>query len=394
MQFSLSPLILLLLAFPVFSFGLSSTPTKTSTEASIDHGKPARYPVIDLREPNYLAQMIPALKQSRVVFVGETHANYAHHLLQLSVIEQLADAGVDLAIGMEMFQQPVQTALNAFIAGKTTEREMLVQTEWFDRWKYDYRLYRPIVKFAAKHAIPIAALSVPTELVVRVSESGLAGLTDHERSRIPQAIDFSDKAYQDHLETVYNQHGSSQRTTFNRFMEVQLLWDEGMAEQAFQYLQRHPNKTLVMLVGSGHVRGGYGIPNRLQRRMDIKSTTILPQSQFEFDSTIADFVVFAGEFQLPPAGMLGIYMTQTENSVVVADLVDGGAAGKNGIKRGDTIQSINQIAITTATDVKIALFDMQPGDEVEVTVGRNSFFGAYQEIIFTLSLGGSPPPSH
>ncbi len=381
--------ILLVTSVPLLAFGPNKAVGHNSADASVDAKKPAKYPIVDLRNPDYLERIIPDLKQSRVIFVGETHANYAHHLLQLAVIKKLVKVGVDLVIGMEMFQQPAQAALDRYISGKTTEKEMLEQTEWFDRWKYDYRLYQPVVSYAAQKGIPVVALNIPQELVARVSESGLGGLSDAERRAIPNAIDFTDKVYQDYLETVYNQHGATQKSSFNRFVEVQLLWDEGMAEQAADYLQSHPEKTMVILVGAGHVQGGHGIPNRLKRRIDIQTTTILPMSRFEFDANVADIVVFPGDFQLPAAGLLGIYMEQGDSGVVVVDLVEEGAAGKSGIKKSDTIRAINQTPIKSTADVKRALYGKKPDDQVTVIIARRGLFGSHSETSITLSLGGA-----
>jgi len=388
MRLALIFFIFLVTSVPLLAFGPNKAIGNNSADASVDANRPAKYPIVDLRNPNYLDRIVSDLTRSRVIFVGEIHANYAHHLLQLAVIKKLTKAGVDLVIGMEMFQQPAQAALDRYISGEITENEMLEQTEWFDRWKYDYRLYQPVVSYAAQRGIPVVALNVPQELVARVSEAGLGGLTDAERRAIPNAIDFTDKVYQDYLEAVYNQHGASQKSSFNRFIEVQLLWDEGMAEQAADYLLSHPEKTMVVLVGSGHVQGGHGIPNRLKRRMDIQTTTILPMSRFEFDTNIADIVVFPGDFQLPSAGLLGIYMEQVESELVVVDLVEEGAAGKSGIKKDDIIRTIDQTPIESTADVKRLLYGKKPGDQVTVTIVRKGLFGSRNETTITLSLGG------
>ena len=42
-----------------------------------------------------------------------------------------------------------------------------------------------------------------------------------------------------------------------------------MAERAARYLQEHPEKTLVVLAGGGHLEYGQGIPKRLLRRVPV-----------------------------------------------------------------------------------------------------------------------------
>lgn len=388
MRLAKIPFIFLFISLPIFAYGPSQKAADSAIAGVIDSQIPATFPLIDLRRSSSLDDLVKSIDQNRAVFVGETHADYAHHLLQLSVIKKLHQAGVDLAIGMEMFQRPQQKALNRYINGDTNEQEMLKETEWFDRWKYDYRLYRPILNFSAEQKIPIVALNAPQEVVAQVSESGLAGLSDAGRKAIPDAIDFTDKAYQGYLESIFSMHGSTQRSSFNRFVEVQLLWDETMAETAANYLKSNSKKVMVILAGVGHIQRGYGIPNRLERRMDIETLSIVPMSQFDFDLSVADFVVFPGNFKLPSAGLMGIYMTESGEGVRVSELLKNGAADAQGLKEGDIVRQIDQAKIGTAADVKLALLDKVPGDKIKIVVSRHNFFGFDQEINLDLSLGG------
>ncbi|MDF1530466.1 MAG: ChaN family lipoprotein, partial [Sedimenticola sp.] len=103
--------------------------------------------VLDLRQTTNIESLIPSLRDNRVVYIGETHDNYSHHNAQFEIIAALKAQGADLAIGMEMFQRPFQKYLDDYIAGTITETEMLRKTEWYDRWVYDYRYYRPILNF-------------------------------------------------------------------------------------------------------------------------------------------------------------------------------------------------------------------------------------------------------
>ena len=48
------------------------------------------------------------LAQNRVVFVGEMHDRYDHHLNQLAVLQALHQKNPNIAIGVEWFQQPFQ----------------------------------------------------------------------------------------------------------------------------------------------------------------------------------------------------------------------------------------------------------------------------------------------
>ena len=80
-------------------------------------------------------------------------------LLQLEdydgLVRRLRERGAELAIGMEFFQQPFQDSLDAYIAGTLSEEDLLRETEYFERWRFDYRLYRPILRYAKEHGIDV-----------------------------------------------------------------------------------------------------------------------------------------------------------------------------------------------------------------------------------------------
>ena len=123
--------------------------------------------VLDLRKRSVLHDIIKELSSKRVVYVGETHHRYGHHLTQLEIIKQLHRINPNIAIGMEFFQQPFQPILDDYIAGNISESEMLKKTEWYEHWRYDFRLYQDIMQYAHEHKIPVIALNVSTQ-----SESG------------------------------------------------------------------------------------------------------------------------------------------------------------------------------------------------------------------------------
>jgi len=146
-------------------------------------------------------------QQTRVVLVGETHTDYGHHLNQLAVIKKTHEKwGGVLSIGLEMVQQPFQKYLNDYIEDKITEREMLHGVQWYSRWRYDFRLYRPIFDFAKQHKIPLIALNIPQELTKRISKVGIDGLTPNERKQLPHFVDKSNAEYTKRLRKIFGMH--------------------------------------------------------------------------------------------------------------------------------------------------------------------------------------------
>ncbi len=350
-----------------------------------DH--PVVLAVLDLQQPPGLDALTSALTSRRVVYVGETHDNFAHHKAQLAVIKALHGSGADLAIGMEMFQQPYQLYLDDYVAGKITEAEMLRKTEWYERWVYDYRLYRPILDFAKENNIPVIALNIPREITGRVSREGLESLSEAERGQIPADIDYSDQAYTERLKTIFSQHAERSDRSFERFLQVQLLWDEGMAARAAEYLRAHPQKQLVILAGSGHLMHSSGIPNRVMRRQQVSSAVVLPGGDLKIEPGIADFVLFPEAVELPPAAVMGIYMGQADKGVLVSDVVKAGAADRSGVKREDIILAFDGEMVASPNDLRIQLLEKRPGESARLTLLRPGILFGEEQLDVNLVLG-------
>jgi len=349
--------------------------------------KIAERKVLDLRSDMDLDKVVSSVASSRVIYVGEIHDDYADHLTQLEIVRRLYAINSNIAIGMEQFQQPFQEIIDRYIRGELDEKGLIRETEWMERWKFDYRLYRPILSFAREQQIPVIALNLPQEIVGKVSKSGFDGLSQEDREKIPAEIDYSDKAYHERLKSIYEKHSHSDKKGFERFLQVQLLWDEGMAERASEYLMSNPGRQLVVLAGSGHLMYGSGIPQRVSRRVQGERAIILPVGDFKAVPGVSDFLVHDAGETLPPPGLIGIYLVQTDDGVKVDRLVPEGAAKKAGVKKDDLIRSINGSAVKTITDLKLMLMDESPGDEVKLVLFRKNILLKDKELELVFPLG-------
>lgn len=346
---------------------------------------------VDLKTLPTVDAVIPRLAQKQVVFVGEIHDQFGHHLAQLEIIRRLHAIHDDLVIGVEYFQVPFQQALDAYIAGQLTEKQLLKQTEYFERWRFDYRLYRPILQYAREHSIPLLALNIPAEISRKVARSGIQSLSAAEQAQIPQDIDRSDQAYRERLRAVFETHRERGITpgSFDHFVDSQLLWDEGMAETAAKYLRIHPGRHMVILAGAGHLLYGSGIPRRLQRRVPLDSAIVINAGVGVTDPQMADFLLFPAQTMLPPAGLLGVFLQQQDDSVVIDDVTADGAAKRAGLQKGDLLLALDGDHMSTVTDVKIALLDKRAGERVRVRVKREEADAAAQVIEVDIALVAS-----
>jgi uncharacterized iron-regulated protein len=342
------------------------------------------------RTPQRTEAVVPQLADKRVVFIGEDHERYDEHLSQLEIIQRLHMVAPDhWAIGVEYFQRRFQPYLDAYIAGNITEREFLSKAEYFERWGYDYRLYRPIFRYAREQRIPLVALNAERELTDEVGKLGLEALPPADRGRLPQQIDQPESAYRQRLREAFDEHPGAASGDFERFVEVQSVWDEAMGQTVSNYLDAHPDKGMVVLAGSGHIAFGSGIPSRVKRRLpDATIAILLPADKPDDDAEGADYILISSNATLPASGKIGITMDRTRDpadGVTIKTVSPDSAAAKAGLRPGDRIVAIDGQPIHSQGDVQLALLDKEPGQPLSLRAERQDASGR-QEITADLTL--------
>ena len=108
---------------------------------------------IDRGRKTNLSQMADDLKKNRIILVGEHHSNLSHHRAQLAVIQALTQAGAKVAIGLEMFRDDSQSALDQWSSGDLNETEF--ERIYYDNWNFPYDAYRVIFEYARNNQIPM-----------------------------------------------------------------------------------------------------------------------------------------------------------------------------------------------------------------------------------------------
>ncbi|HEY2385032.1 MAG TPA: ChaN family lipoprotein [Terriglobia bacterium] len=332
---------------------------------------PADFTIIDAaRGQKPLSALIRQLADKRVVFIGENHERYDNHLDQLKIIRGLQTQAPDRwVIGVEYVQRRFQPFLDEYINRAISEDEFLRRTEYFDRWGYDYRLYRPIFRFARDHHIPVIALNAERELTDEVDKDGLKALPPADRARLPE-IGSANAAYRERLRKVFDEHPDT--GDFERFVEVQLVWDETMADTAANYLAAHPDKSMIVLAGEGHIAFGSGIPDRIRRRLPgIATAILLPADKPDEDLEGADYLLVSQMQTLPPSGKMGITL-DTTGPLRVKTVAPGSAAARAGLQSGDRIDAIDSRPVHSLTDFRLALLEKKPGQRVKLGLQRGT----------------------
>lgn len=253
--------------------------------------------------------VLDALEQATVIYLGETHTDMADHVAQLEIITEMHQARGNIAIGLEMFQRPFQPVLDQYIAGEITEAELIAQSEYETRWGYDWELYAPIFRYAQTEQIPLIALNTPTEITRKVARQGLASLSGDDLEHIPPIadIDTSDEDYQAMVAQVFGHHGGHGNSgpSFENFFAAQVLWDETMAAAVADFVMAAPDTQVIVLAGEGHIVYNFGIPNRVKRRLgdDLVAYSVLLNPTFTEDPALADFFWMSEPGGSEPSGV-------------------------------------------------------------------------------------------
>ena len=232
-------------------------------------------------------------EKPRVVFAGEEHPNAAHHALQLELIKAV-DALDDAPtlVGLEMCYREHQPALDDFVFGADRSLATLARrTAWDKTWGFDLALYAPIFEHARAAGIRLCGLNVPYPLVREVSKVGIGGLEPDARALLPN-MDLDNREHYRRFGAAMDEAmGAAQPRgeQFSRYYEAMTLWDEYMAASVAGYVRADvvPGagvggaantgaERMVVLAGTGHVRGRVGMPDRFTRRTGLSTFTVVP----------------------------------------------------------------------------------------------------------------------
>jgi aminopeptidase N len=313
--------------------------------------------------------IIPYLTASRIIYIGERHDRFAHHINQLQIIKKMHNAGYKLAVGMEMFQKPFQQVVNDYLAGRIDEREFLQKTEYFSRWRYDYNLYKPIIDYIKQQNLPLVALNIQGDISRKVAREGIYSLSEKEKKQLPGSIDLSNERYRRNLNEVFPLHKKQEELKdFSFFLQAQILWDEAMAEFAQQFLTGNPESKLVILAGNGHIIHKYGIPERLYRRNHEPFTVVVQDEEIE--DGIADYVLMTTKLEGEKSPRLGVMVEEKDHGLEVVGVSHNGPAKKAGLQENDVIQMFAGQSIKSLADLKLVLFYSKIGSSLNIQVKR------------------------
>ncbi|HJV92390.1 MAG TPA: ChaN family lipoprotein [Azonexus sp.] len=334
------------------------------------------------------ASLFAEMAKRDVVLLGERHDAGDDHRWQMQALAALHAQRPEMVIGFEMFPRRVQPALDRWVAGEFTVRQFLEQAEWDKVWTYPAEFYLPLFEFARMNRIPMLALNVDQKLTQAIAEKGWDALAPAEREGLSRAAPPAG-AYRDFLREVYRLHlalpgrdeagaGAGSHVAgdergiergFGHFVESQTTWDRAMAEALARRASAGPGGAkplLVGIIGSGHLRFGYGVPHQL-RDLGVSNIGVLLPVALDADCATIRNGLADAVFALPKQAAaavepprLGVSLTGREGKVSIADVMADSLAEKSGLRSGDRLLYVAGQPARNIAQI-IAAIRRQPG---------------------------------
>ena len=248
-----------------------------------------------------------AVREGDVIFAGETHDQLKDHLAQLEALKALAEArGEKTAVGFEMLNMTLQPVLDDYAAGKISEDEFLLKTDWKTEWGFDFRLYKPIFDFIRANKLKALALNLPKKVVSKIARVGLDGLSPEEKQYLPAKVEITkNEAYIKYIRQSFDGHGKVRSETaaggadrnflrqyllgkekkgmgdftFENYLAAMCAWNETMGARLADFLNANPGFAGMTVAGAGHVIYNAGIPASVgSRTSGLRPVSFYPQN--------------------------------------------------------------------------------------------------------------------
>jgi len=229
---------------------------------------------------------LAALRMKKVVYVGERHDQPLDHGVQYAILRQLHREEASLGIGMEMFQVPFQEPLTKWSAGLIDETVLRRDTEYDERWGFDFSMYRPILEYARNRGIEVVALNAPREVAYAVAKSGIDSLSAEQASALPE-LDLGNEQHRALFDSEFDAGEHAVEDGIDQYYEAQVVWDETMGSRVAETLDRADGPAkMIVFAGRVHVKRGLGIPDRAAKRGAVPYAVVLPVTDKELEAEL------------------------------------------------------------------------------------------------------------
>jgi uncharacterized iron-regulated protein len=294
-------------------------------------------------EPATLDEVVAAMGEVTVVFVGETHDDPTGHLIETELLkkayetyggpESQADGSGPrpVALSLEFFQSDVQPILDEYLADLITEKAFRADSRPWPRYQTDYRA---LIEFSKEKGLTVIAANAPRRYATRVTRHGRESLNELSAEALswlaPLPYGQPSEAYREQwiqvIMEVMEQEGKKcgipvaeladeegelkaaapegSHANMGNQMHSQVLWDATMAHWISRHLDRQPDALVLHMVGGFHVERRTGTPEHLEAYRPGTRTMVVVMRPVEDIET----------FEPAPAGEWGDFVVQTDET--------------------------------------------------------------------------------
>lgn len=246
-----------------------------------------------------IAQIIDALNNADVVFLGEQHDDPTAHALQAEIFKAAFEKygkQRPVVLSLEMFERDSQIVVDEYLADLINENNFIQQSRAWGNYKTDYR---PLVELAKANKLPVVAANAPRRYVNRVTRLGresLNALSPQAKSWLaPLPYAPASDAYKQKFTALMG--GMGQHSP--NLLDSQSLWDATMADSVNKALAQHKNALVVHLNGGFHTENRLGTVEHLLKYnpkarivvVTMKSVENFPNFDKTKDENAGDFVI-------------------------------------------------------------------------------------------------------
>ncbi len=247
-----------------------------------------------------MSQILDAVGQNDVVFLGEMHDDSVGHSLQFDIFKSAVEkygANRKVSLSLEMFERDVQVVVNEYLAGLISEKKFLDDSRPWGNYKTDYR---PLVELAKEKKLDVIAANSPRRYVNMVSRGGretLNSLSKEAKSWLPPLpYGQASEAYSNKFKALMGPSPEAQMG-IDKILASQSLWDAGMAYSISQNIVK--KGLVVHLNGSFHTESRLGTVEHLLKykpKTKVLVVTLRYEDDFQtFDKVkyenLGDFVI-------------------------------------------------------------------------------------------------------
>jgi uncharacterized iron-regulated protein len=211
-----------------------------------------------------------AVGETPIVLLGEVHDNATLHAIRLEALRALIATGRRPALAFEQFDRDRQPDIERARTARPGDADHLIEAAGADSG-WDWSHYRPYVKLALDHGLPVLAANLSRSDAMRASMEGFAAVLGADRASQLALDHLPEPFLAAHRSAVAEGHCNLlPETMLPAIARAQIARDIVLADA----LQQHAERGVVLLTGNGHARTDIGVPYWLTAQERGRSVSV------------------------------------------------------------------------------------------------------------------------